>query len=380
MDRRRLIAMVTSVIVGLALTVSGLAAQEPEPAPGELVLANGPDLTLSDVIAPTSGALFVLGKDTNAALRMQRSDDGGTTWRMVSLPPPADVKQPQVVAIDPTNHTTLYATGAEGLYKTDDDAASWRALLPIAEPHVSIGISPADRQLVYLALRSEKLLRLLRSQDGGDTWETIYTHDPGQSRCDKPVLIVPHPTDAHRVAANVNCEWRVIGELYQSRDRGVTWDPLLAPASYYDNGYPIAVLGGAGAAPERLYAGITGHYAHNPLLQLDLPIYRSDDDGKTWRQRVIVSRKVGGPKSQERNGAILKALVADQAAPDLVYVGLKNAQSEKQQPLLMSDNGGSSWKPLDIGEAKDVLGAALGVDRQNLYAVTDLGLYRLRLR
>jgi hypothetical protein len=182
------------------------------------------------------------------------------------------------------------------------------------------------------------------------------------------------------VFANVDCEWRVAGDLYQSRDRGVTWDPMLAQASFHDNGYPITVPGGAGAVPERLYAAFADHYAHNPGFMLDLPIYRSDDDGKTWRQRVIVSRKVGGPKSQERNGAILKALVVDQAAPDLVYVGLKNAQSEKQQPLLMSDNGGSSWKPLDIGEAKDVLGAALGVDRQNLYAVTDRGLYRLRLR
>ena len=380
MDRGRLIGMVCSVVVGLALSVSGLAAQEPEPAPGELVLANGPELTLADVIAPGSGALFVVGRGGDPGLRVQRSDDGGSTWRPVSLPPPADARQPQVLAIDPTSHTTLYATGAEGLYKSDDDAASWQPLLPIAEPNVTIAVSPADRQLVYLGLRAEKLQRILRSQDGGASWETAYTYESAESKCGDPLFIGPHPVDASRVFANVTCDWQVTGDLYQSRDRGASWDPMLAQASYFDNGYPIAVTGGAGPAPERLHVGFTDHYAHNPGFQLDLPIYRSDDDGQTWRQRVIVSRKVGGPKSQERNKAILKALVVDQAAPDLVYVGLKNAQAEKQQPLLMSDNGGSTWKPLDIGEAKDVLGAALGVDRQNLYAATDLGLYRLRLR
>ena len=79
MDRRHLLAMVASVIVGLALTVGGLAAQEPEPAPGELVLANGPELTIQGVIAPTSGALFVVGKDANPGLRLRRSDDGGAS-------------------------------------------------------------------------------------------------------------------------------------------------------------------------------------------------------------------------------------------------------------------------------------------------------------
>ena len=47
MDRRRLFGMACSVVVGLALTVGSLAAQEPEPAPGELVLGNEPELTLS---------------------------------------------------------------------------------------------------------------------------------------------------------------------------------------------------------------------------------------------------------------------------------------------------------------------------------------------
>ena len=36
------------------------------------------------------------------------------------------------------------------------------------------------------------------------------------------------------------------------------------------------------------------------------------------------------------------------------------------QPLLTSGDGGSTWKPLDVGQARDVLGVALGVDAYRL--------------
>ena len=380
MDRRRLLAVLCAVIVGWSLTVGGLAAQEPEPTPGELVLPSDSGVTLSGVSAPASGALFVVGQDANKGLRLLRSDDGGDTWRPVSLPPPAGPEQPQVLTIDPINHATLYATGAEGLYKSEDDAASWRPLLPIAEPTVAVAVSPADPKLVYLGLRTEKLLRLLRSQDGGESWETVYRHEPKESECRGGLLIAPHPTDASRVSANVDCDWRVDGDLYQSRDRGTTWEAFLTQGEKNVSGYPIALAGGSGAAPERLYAGFRGHYVKERWLHLDLPIYRSDDDGKTWRHRVIVPLEVSGPKSQERNYNVLTAVVADPAETDRVYVGLMTSSSRPVGALQSSTDGGTSWKRLDVGEAKHVLGVALGVDRQNLYAATDLGLYRLRLR
>ena len=384
MDRRRLIVMLCTVVVGLTLTVSGLAAQEPEPAPGELVLANGPELTLSSVIAPASGALFVLGQDTTEGLRLLRSDDGGATWRPVSLPP-ADAQQPQVLAIDPTNHTTLYATGAEGLYKSDDDAASWRRLLPIVEPNVTIAVSPADRSLVYLALRAAKTARILRSQDGGESWETAYTHESAETACDDPVLVAPHPTDPNRVFANVDCDWRVAGDLHLSRDRGATWTDMLAQGSGNLRGYPSAVIGGSGGRPERLYASFAQHWVKGPGFHLDAPIYVSDDDGQTWKSRVVVPLEVSGPKSQERNPVVVESLAADPAAPDRVYIGLRNARTRatgplSTGPLQTSGDGGATWKALDVGEARHAPSVALGVDRQNLYAVTDLGLYRLRLR
>jgi photosystem II stability/assembly factor-like uncharacterized protein len=384
MDGRRAFVAVCGVVLGLCLVASSLAAQEPEPQPGEVVLASGPDLTLTRVIAPASGALFVVGQDAGQMLRLQRSDDGGAIWRSVSLPPAASGSS-QVVAVDPSDHTTIYATGADGLYKTDDDAASWRALLPVAEPHVTIAVSPADRSLVYLALRAEKTVRILRSQDGGESWETAYTHESAETACDDPILVVPHPTDPDRVFANVDCDWRVAGDLYQSRDRGATWAVMLAQGSGSIRGHPSAVVGGSGARPERLYASFAQHWVKGPGFHLDAVIYVSDDDGQTWKARVVAPLEVSGPKSQERNPVVVESLAADPSVPDRVYIGLRNARARSTGPLAngplqVSSEGGATWKVLDVGEARHAPSVALGVDRQNLYAVTDQGLYRLRLR
>lgn len=384
MRGRRALVAVCGVVLGLCLVVSSLAAQEPEPQPGELVLANGPELTLGLVIAPTSGALFVVGQDAGQATRLHRSDDGGATWRSVTLPPSAPGSA-QVVTVDSSDHTTIYATGTDGLYKTDDDAATWRALLPIAEPDVTIAVSPADRSLVYLALRAEKTIRILRSQDGGESWETAYTHQSAETACDDSVLVAPHPTDPDRVFANVDCDWRVAGDLYQSRDRGATWAVMLTQGSGNNRGHPSVVAGGSGARPERLYAGFAQHWVKGPGFTINAVIYASDDDGQTWKSRVIARLAVSGPKSQERNPVVVASLAADPAAPDRVYIGLRNARARSSGPLAngplqTSIDGGLTWQVLDVGEARHAPSVALGVDRQNLYAVTDLGLYRLRLR
>jgi photosystem II stability/assembly factor-like uncharacterized protein len=151
------------------------------------------------------------------------------------------------------------------------------------------------------------------------------------------------------------------------------------------SGHPSTVAGGSGARPEQLYASFADHWVKGPGFHIDAVIYRSDDDGQTWKARVVVPLEVSGPKSQERNPAVVESLVADPASPDRVYIGLRNARARatgplSSGPLQTSSDGGTTWKVLDVGEARHALSVALGIDRQNLYAVTDLGLYRLRLR
>ena len=81
------------------------------------------------LFTPASGALFAQVDND-----LYRSDDAGSAWTAVSLPPP-QVPTPnplsppppfrRVVTVDPTNHDVLHASGQDGLYRSDNDGIAW---------------------------------------------------------------------------------------------------------------------------------------------------------------------------------------------------------------------------------------------------------------
>src|SRR5215208_5683664 len=135
------LTFVLTIAVGGARTQAALTADWEPTGLGGRVL---------QLFTPASGAFFALSEEG-----LFRSDDAGTTWAPVSLPPlPADVPVARTrIAVDPTDHAILYAGGADGIYKSTDAAASWTLILPTPERSfsraLSIAPSAADRNLVY---------------------------------------------------------------------------------------------------------------------------------------------------------------------------------------------------------------------------------------
>lgn len=363
-------SMLLSAIV-LALLSTGVTAAPAREATASAVRQQTADdwqpTVLSErvwsVAAPASGALFAV---TESAL--MRSDDGGATWRAIELPPYPEPRS--LVAVDPTDHTVLYARGTEGLYKSDDDAASWHLILPISNVtarQLTIRMSPADQNLVYVDAASGSGHQLQRSRDGGTTWEVV-----GAGRGDgcqfSVLLLYPHPTDADRVFRAYACRvgaifWTTMGE---SRDQAATWRVALDPMDRSLPGekqrriWPSELAGGAGVEPRRLYA--SGCSGTTPISSVEFTVlYRSDDDGASWN--------IMGSLGDE---PCITALVADPSQPDRVYVGLRNG-------VMTSANGGQSWSDLGRRDLGRVYELALGVDGKNLYAATDTGLHRMAI-
>jgi hypothetical protein len=379
--RWRVIGLLVGLLFLQTATSGGRMAQDVTPSMDwERTSLTEPTQRL---FAAAGGALFA-----GARQRLLRSDDGGATWQQIELP--ADS---MVAGVDPTNADIQYAAGGEGVYRTDDNGASWRLSLrygPSIGDEVSrLAVSPADHDLLFVGMTGSagaSPMAYLRSLDGGQTWQLLQTEQ--LSLCSWSVLLLqPRPMDARRVFRSAAClAGRTFGApLEASSDTGATWAAIYNadPSGRSLGGYPLA-LAASRAAPGRSYLA-----ANRDARLGGSGVSRSDDDGVTWAG-VLAFRGGGTPGYRQPDddpdapNVRLGGLVVDPGDAERVYVGqLSYTQYPPQDPVaggvLASLDGGTSWTPLgqDLGGVNDLL---LGGDGQALYAATNQGVWRIMRR
>lgn len=311
--------------------------------------------------APPSGAFFA---STKTGFR--RSDDGGASWRPVPLPPGYDGDPRSVpgFAVDPNNHDRIFATGSLTL----DGGATWTPFenWPFRpDQNHRLRISAADSNLLYVAATAAGTgdemgtdrVRMLRSRDGGATWDRFLTLTSADFRPGSAMAIPifdPHPSNPNILFHSVG-GFRGSGNqsvLRRSVNQGATAKEVLFEAVHY----PSGLVGGRGAASNRFYVVLRSEERTQYL-------YRSDDDGETW------SRLEGF----ETEPNVSVRLSIDPAGPDRVFAALGGAG------IRLSEDGGLSWTDLGLAD-QAVHDLALGIDGANLYAATDAGVLRLPLR
>jgi photosystem II stability/assembly factor-like uncharacterized protein len=381
--RRRLIASPLALVLLVLLLASTVAVGRAQ-APAQVASAP-PDWERTDLTAPSlrlfplvDGALL-----TQAADALLRSDDAGLTWRVVPLGPATSL-----LAVDPSDPTTLYAAGPDGVYKTTDDAVTWEQSLAygpeVGGRALALAASPADPSLLYLGVAGApdvSSFRFFRSRDGGATWQQL--EERHFSLCTWTVRILQaHPTDARRVVRAADCiAGRNFGEtLAQSIDMGETWTPLFNPEPFQSPflGYPAQLVGGRGLAPRRFYLAV------NRDRRLGGSSLVRSDDGATWSAGLAYPGGVVTPgESPNVPDVQLGGLAYAPGQPDHVYVGRQVFPSyfapASGGAVIASLDGGKTWHDLgrqDIGAVTDLV---LGGDGGWLFAATDQGLWRLRV-
>jgi photosystem II stability/assembly factor-like uncharacterized protein len=273
----------------------------------------------------------------------------------------------------------MYASGEGGLYKTTNDADSWSIVLPTDESPIAIAISPADPNVLYLALsdhpgRDAKKLRLLRTRDAGTSWDVL---EELASNClNNTQGLQPHPTDPARIFRNQTCNpgGSVSGTLAESRDYGSTWTKLNSP----DGFFPARIAGGEGVAPERLYVRrLLPANGNNQLL-------RSDDDGASWAETTEPWSTVALPPDTAHIS--IAGIDADPTQPGRIYVAFNanRTQVPNTRPflasyVLVSDDAGQTWTDLGLPAATEVTDVQLGIDQQTLFVSTVSGVWLLPL-
>jgi photosystem II stability/assembly factor-like uncharacterized protein len=300
--------------------------------------------------------------------RLLRSDDGGTSWSPIALPPPprrsGAVRRP-IAAVDPLDPNVLYAAGQEGLYRSDDGGDTWRGLLATPARIVGVAASPAERGLVYLVIADDPTLRarFLRSHDAGASWEERSSERIIPDRFALGLLL-PHPADPRAVLATYTAG--TVGMIVkQSTDQGATWQeirlcppPAPSPPALcdYRNVNRLAVAGSGTAA--RLY--LTTMWDRQSRRRGVL--WRSDDGGLSWAAMLDFQSTTPS--------VTLAALALEAGDPERLYVALGDGWSG----VLVSADGGATWLALASPAEATIRELAVSGDGASLYAATDRGL------
>jgi photosystem II stability/assembly factor-like uncharacterized protein len=359
-----------AALAGAALVGPAIRPARADEIAGDDWERTGPDRATDRLFAPSSGALFA-----TAGGLLFRSDDAGESWREVALPPPAGSARRELL-VHPLDHRVVLASGAEGLYRSDDDAQTWRVILPGPRAAIRLAASRADPSLVFAGLVSgPSHFWLLRSRDGGETWDTLDERQNTLCGWGVPIL-QPHPSDPARVLRAGDCYAGrdFSDDLEESRDGGASWSPILRPRL----AFPVGLVGGAGADPGRWYLA-----ANRDNRSGGSVVFASADDGATWQE--IVQHEGGGSMEHGRPNVRVGGLAYDPARPGRVYVALNRSVGPTWQPthqgsgVAESHDAGASWTDLGRQDLPPIADLALGIDGRWLFAAGAEGVWRLPL-
>ena len=138
------------------------------------------------------------------------SEDGGGHWS-----PKLNLEDSfQAVAIAPTVPPTVYAAGTDGVFASRDGGTSWRQLShPDFEGTFDIAVDPADAETLYLSSGGD----FSKTADGGEHWSFSSGVTPSN------LLVL---SGGSLLGAGFDSQGP---SLWRSEDRGDTWETLPLP-------------------------------------------------------------------------------------------------------------------------------------------------------
>jgi photosystem II stability/assembly factor-like uncharacterized protein len=215
---------------------------------------------------------------------VSRSTDGGKTWRQVGVG--LGKNSLHHLLIDPTNPTTLYASGGTfaAIFKSTDRGDTWEKLtLPVGgTSHLyDLALDPKNGERLWAATEDG----LLVSTDGGASW----TRSDNRTGRYLVAAVAVDPRDSSHLLAGTGGEG-----VFVSRDGGASWAPS---GSGLAAGWVKRLWGDARSAT--LFA------------QLSTGLYRRDANG-AWAE-------VTDPFTSEDKAADIDGILFDAGSPQVVY-------------------------------------------------------------
>jgi len=336
------------------------------------------------------------------------------------------------IVVDPTNSNTLYVGAAQGgVWKTTDQGKTWR---PTSDNEFSLAIGalaidPKHPQTLYagtgegnFAIDSYYGSGILKTTDGGDTWEQLGS---GLFTGVRFCRLAIHPTTptilfaATTAGRDGDPNPLFKGGLYRSMNGGTTWtqmtnglpsisatvrgatdiviDPNTPDTAYVafwaggvyrtsnakaasptwtklTNGLPIGnfsriALGVAPSSPQTLYALIADAARPNYYIN---QFYRTTDGGNSWSAILLPLDPTSRANNIDKQGFYNLNVAVDPTTPDIVYLSgislWKATRNTITDTWVFADIGGS-FHPDNHSFAFDP------TNHQIIYAGSDGGIY-----
>ena len=217
-------------------------------------------------VDPVDSDILYLGGSNHpdgTGICLEKTTDAGDYWFDIT---PRDLASPWIldVAIDPSNHTTIYAcTEANGVLKSADGGDSWGEINEGLSARTVVD-AEIDGVTGYIYLATF-WYGIYRSTDEGQTWQRI-SHNIYDSEC-HALSVNPRDPDSLYVAT--------VNGLYRSVDGALTWQ-------YLDLDFPVDDERTYGVAvdpydPDFIYASYFNYRA-----PVEGGIFRSTDGGSSW--------------------------------------------------------------------------------------------------
>jgi photosystem II stability/assembly factor-like uncharacterized protein len=277
---------------------------------------------------PGNPAVYYFG---TAGSGVWKTVDGGQVWTCVS----DSVRLTSIgaVAVAPSRPDTVYvgASGAgptAGLYRSLDAGARWEQVALDGHAVTSIAIDPHNPDLVMAAAGDTGVMR---TTDGGRTWQSTLPAGVGA------VWLVFDPDDAHNVYAGTRPAGAggrggfgggggrgappvttpaTDSQIYRSTDEGVTWKKT-APSGLPGGNYgTIALAVAPGTHGERVYDYVAQG------------MFRSDDGGEHWTRASDDPRLIGGGQFHD--------VIVDPRDANILFA--------TQTSLYRSTDAGKTWE------------------------------------
>ncbi|MGE5563175.1 MAG: VPS10 domain-containing protein [Bacillota bacterium] len=289
-------------------------------------------------IAPSNPKVIYVGtgeadmrSDIAQGIGMFRSDDGGKSWHAIGL---ADTQQIGRIIVDPKNPNLVlvaalghpYGPNAErGVFRSTDGGRHWtKTLYKDADTGaIDLAFEPGNPNVVYAAMWQTRRppwntyppsygpgSGLYKSTDGGRSWHQLTGH--GLPANPGRIGLATSPAKPRRVYALIDSSDAAQAGLYRSDDNGATWRKTSSDKRITNRGWYFGEIDANPKNADQVWVN-------------DTIIMRSDDGGANFI-----------PLKGDPTGDDFHAMWIDPKNSDRRILGV-------DQGTLVTLNGGKTW-------------------------------------